>query len=640
MAVKTSPLAGFTLIGAADVHRDRGLAQPGCIYHFNLRLYAWLREYLLSCRPFFQSLPMLLAQPMEITATHYIFLLNVLNVESVQYLERQEILDWIADQIQTDAPEYAALVERLAAHAATDTATAAPFIDSLIQTGWLVFDAGLSISHPRFLQRIKEIAAAVAAEDIRNTVLTTVVYLEETLAAFDSYPPPAQQQALMTGIFDRLRAFVLPSTGDAPIPKEPPGHFTRFQPVSYPLAIEQAIYRDDYTGESPEWPVEQLPDLLQAAKSVLMDDGDRKEIANKLTSVFRKASPTSEPISLLLFYEQYYSIGAPAVKHHLQASIEPSMYEVEGAEVILLSKRLPALKKEQSHGFLLQPYWQHDRLCAVVQATYPGHGKIWGRHLEAMPDEIYLHWKTLNQPESEDIIWAEVSDASGMNVNAHPPLMPYLIAIAGESFAYPPERCIPLSDIAVAWHSDRARPALVHCPSGRRIIPFDMGMEALESRSPMYRMILDFGQADVSHRPVCRALNDKLAVTSADGMTVWPRISVDSRLVLQRRTWWVPGESLPLLLSLKDGSAHQALLQLKARWDMPDKVFYVAIFNPKEGVVPPRDRTKPLYLDFTSPLLVDLFLRRASKAESIRIEEMWPVSTMAGPYVEEWAIEG
>jgi hypothetical protein len=90
-----------------------------------------------------------------------------------------------------------------------------------------------------------------------------------------------------------------------------------------------------------------------------------------------------------------------------------------------------------------------------------------------------------------------------------------------------------------------------------------------------------------------------------------PRLRV-GRAVLQRETWWCPGEELAALRSLAGPERYRAAVEWAARQGLPERLFAHV----------PGER-KPFYVDLASPHLVDVLVHAARGGE-LRLTELLP----------------
>jgi hypothetical protein len=138
----------------------------------------------------------------------------------------------------------------------------------------------------------------------------------------------------------------------------------------------------------------------------------------------------------------------------------------------------------------------------------------------------------------------------------------------------------------------------------------------------------------------------------ACGITSNPRVIYDHHLVLQRRSWTVDREALPMRQSAEnDASFYLRLNDWREANGIPDHVFvYVTrdrdvIERKKTEHKLSRDDYKPQFISFRDWFTVDLFDRMRVRAlQSVLIEEMLPSAetmlTFAGlRYATEFIVQ-
>jgi len=92
-----------------------------------------------------------------------------------------------------------------------------------------------------------------------------------------------------------------------------------------------------------------------------------------------------------------------------------------------------------------------------------------------------------------------------------------------------------------------------------------------------------------------------------------PRVMIDA-LVVTRESWWFGPEEIPLTERARSRADR---LLAAARWARRHRIpRFVFVKTPEEP--------KPFYLDFLSPILVEIFAKRVRQATSVAISEMLP----------------
>ncbi|MBC7919720.1 MAG: lantibiotic dehydratase, partial [Ferruginibacter sp.] len=231
-----------------------------------------------------------------------------------------------------------------------------------------------------------------------------------------------------------------------------------------------------------------------------------------------------------------------------------------------------------------------------------------------------------------------------------PPLMPFEIRIPGGHNTLPSEKQLPITDFEVVFDEVQQRTKLVHKPSGKRTYVFDLGFQGQSGRSQLFRLLEKFTKVEYLYaQPILNLVNNGVhshtlartdtgtgTDTGTRRITVFPRIVYEDRIILQRKSWHVPKEQIPVRKpQASDADYFMMLDGWRRQWDIADEVF--VCINPLEAKpegVPPkllqklgRDDYKPQYIHFGNPLLVNLFEKLAAKVPTLlKIEEMLPHS--------------
>ncbi|MBW3569863.1 MAG: lantibiotic dehydratase family protein [Gemmatimonadetes bacterium] len=144
-------------------------------------------------------------------------------------------------------------------------------------------------------------------------------------------------------------------------------------------------------------------------------------------------------------------------------------------------------------GLVVPAERQGDDPAFVLHgASYTaGYGKYFSRFLYMLPDDVQEDVRRANAALTGEML-AEICGDAQFNANLHPPLLRWEISYpTGESGAT--EDQLRSSEILV--HADPEDPqslALVHGPTGRRVIPVDLGFLNPRMRPPLYQLLSRF----------------------------------------------------------------------------------------------------------------------------------------------------
>ncbi|UCH93775.1 MAG: lantibiotic dehydratase [Candidatus Aminicenantes bacterium] len=287
-----------------------------------------------------------------------------------------------------------------------------------------------------------------------------------------------------------------------------------------------------------------------------------------------------------------------------------------------------------------------ERLIGVLNSSFPGFGKLFSRFLHVFDDRITNDIRQWNEWLSNEALLLEDCDASYFNANLHPPLLPYEVRIPGGHNSLPPGKQIPITDLEVRLEEKGDRLQLVHKPTQKRVYVFDLGFQGHQGRSQLFQLLEKFTMAEyLFPQPLVHAAanigeegpgkKEKEEGKTHAAVRVNPRIVYDDRIVLRRKTWYIPVEKLPFK---EPGESQWAYFLRVNEWrrelGVPEEVFVHVLedFGRQPGQSraqqkPGRDDYKPQYISFNNPFLMDLFEKLIKRVPySLKVVEMLPNS--------------
>jgi hypothetical protein len=296
-------------------------------------------------------------------------------------------------------------------------------------------------------------------------------------------------------------------------------------------------------------------------------------------------------------------------------------------------------RNDRSHAAFIQflPAGALPDEGAVVNIIAPGYGKTISRFLYGFPESVLTLQRETNAAAEGESILAEVCDNSAHNTNLHPPLLRYEIASPGAQTAFRPEQQLPVRELLVGVHQDSL--ALFHAPTGNRVEVLDLGFQGLGGRSQLFRLMMHaFSRATYTNlTPITRAASAVANVItqhpSGAAITMQPRVVYEDRLVLRRRSWLFPAETLPLRAS---GESDRVFWYRVDDWRGAYAIpMHVFIYVTRNRNVPPRagrkaatvsrDDYKPQFISFANWFSVSLFEKLIGKVSGVlTVEEMLP----------------
>ena len=202
--------------------------------------------------------------------------------------------------------------------------------------------------------------------------------------------------------------------------------------------------------------------------------------------------------------------------------------------------------------------------------------------------------------------WVDVHCTAGHGTNVHPRLTPRVFDLLELPSGVARERRLKLTDVWVRFRGADRLPELVD-GQGRRILPIHLGSVGSAYMPSVVKVLLLFGPpAFVQMLP---GLDDspegeeRSAESHPLGAVIMSRRCLSGGVVYRRQSWTLNTEPWPALLgSLTGARAFEVLNHGRRSVGVPRQVFYR--LPPLAGL-----RTKPQYLDFSSPRLVEAFQR-------------------------------
>ncbi|MFN4256846.1 MAG: lantibiotic dehydratase [Saprospiraceae bacterium] len=576
-AAKTSPFAHFStvhLTRLGDANEDDAPPFEKVAVVPNVAVLEALYEMLLAYPVFYQSLSVRLNPFIVKQLPVYEFLYFDGENESFQQLTADAVVDFVVETLLENERQmpFAALQNRLAETVEAPPERLERFLLDLADIGFLDWDwpeKGWSAGWPGGLMNF---LGHLPAEPVVVETAALLQWLRGAARAlaFQEVPAASQTQAEAT---EKLRA-----------------HFAEFGGKMPPLSPEQVFYADVAAPAKSDFGTEtEFPDLLRTFP---------KAVSDWLPP--RPAPPinqlTEQPTDLPTFFKNWQ---AQKIENQLvETNFSPNPFD------------------ETRHlGLLFQPFRGTDgQLCAVLNAWFPGGGRMFGRWLPLFSEtaERELRDWCTEMTKSENGI-AHFAALGWHNANFHPLLHEKSLDWPGGRSRKSPQNLLA-GTLSVAEINGRAR--LIEPETGRPLQLVDPGLESWQSRTAAARMLLNLGVPKVSLRRTLAQMSTWQ--TAGPGLKTRSRIQHGS-WVFARAAWQMePMVWQNWLGKLGTGkfSFFLTINALREAWQLPRQVFYRF----------PASGGKPQYLDFGSPVSVLLFekmLRSAGEA-TLEIVEMLP----------------
>lgn len=455
---------------------------------------------------------------------------------------------------------------------------------------------------------------------------------------------------------------------------------------------EQMFYEDTTSNLVPQIDEASFAEVLKDFKTLLYSarkfDGFLDEM-EKMTDFYQRQYPGLESIPVMRYYEDYFrEVKIPEAKQERELKekkegaqpkkILPVTEERRKESDQLIGQLTEKLKSaisdrsrvniskelfasvmpspehiDGSCGSFIQPFVEDGKLQFVANSYFPGYGKMYSRFLHIFPNQLTEDLKKYNVQDAGNTVLVENCDASMFNANLHPPLMPFEIWMPGGQNTLPTDQQVPITDLAIR-PSEAGYLELVHTPSGNRCYVFDLGFQGQRGRSQLFQLLSRFNPTKaLQWYGLTNAVNNAVNPENTplkEGVSLIPRITFNDRIVIQRKRWIVRKDTIPMATPQEtEWQCYKRINNWRLSLNIPDEAFiFLSSYTEQETLEPEqmkkmgRDGYKPQYMNFTSPLLVNLLDKMLDKIPvGIRVEEMLPGSAqmMQSPDGRKWVSE-
>ncbi len=653
----------------------------------NNHLFRFLQDILARRIDTLEWLCIRLNPSLRLENDQYHFLTNSDNIESFQSVATDDVLSLI-EKLLRDSDQrvrYGQLFQFLAEQISLERSFQLhSYLKDLIGFGFLEIDWGISGIDPNWdialSEKLSEMPETIhLASSIVEILRTARVQIEEyQLSPISERPRLLNQLHERFGALSQELEFSDEELSDGNQREEGSPTFKRATSKEFAFSVEDILYEDTAVyskatvdRDSINKIVDLLNRLVRATGILAPNYAERK----KLGSFFDRKYGERKVVPLLTFYEDYYrdikksdpntlqgdelgsligserplNVEKPIAKRWLESVSESVLSRItdDCTEIHIVERDIAKANAEfgldtsnevgswavMAHLFSEPSSADRSDVWCVVNNLIPGFGKMTSRFLHMFEGSITDRFRKHNEMIAGEGIFAEINDASYLNVNIHPPLMPVEITIPCGNNSFPAENQISVSDICVKRITDKQDLELIEKRSNRRVYPFDLGFQGYGGRSELFQLLSKFSLAEI---PLIFLLVDEIResyLARTQHAYLLPRVIFEEVIVLQRRAWIFPKDRVPSRHSSDDDCSFLVRVnEWRINEGIPENVFMFVLQLGKKNELAAEDfqrfKTddyKPQFISFSNPFLIRLFgklIARASK--TIKIEEMLP----------------
>ncbi len=295
-------------------------------------------------------------------------------------------------------------------------------------------------------------------------------------------------------------------------------------------------------------------------------------------------------------------------------------YYLENYEEFRQCEKLFSKKSQKS--ILIQLFRDSENgLCGVVNQISVGYGKHFSRFLGLLPKQYSVLQNRWNTPPKDEI-WVLNPAINQADFAQLSPLFESEIVLNGVKNEN--KNQILIENIEIC-NDNTLGIFLCHKLDEKRIKIFNIDDKKLSQNNELYHFFNLFAEQDAPITEFIFQENKKNKILLDSNIFHFPRIIIDKSIILQRKIWFVPKNSIP---KKNSGDTLKIFFEKIRAWrlklDVPSQIFLT--IRPQEIFMPDeKNHYKPQFIDFDIPIFLDLWEKLVLKSEEIlKIEEMLP----------------
>lgn len=587
---KTSPLSHFTSVSMLETapslpkefdELPPGFASDRAVVTPNVCLLPALYALLLEDASFYRALFVTLNPCVTgLMQAQYEWLYFDGELEGIQRTVATPALDFVVETLlATDRRiEYITICEQLQEATEAPLKSVEKYLLELLATGLLLWEWPESGLSPAWCGKLYQFLGFIPQAS--PLVTETAQLLQWLRTAARSLPFQPVEAAMGTQQEALLQIRTL---------------FERYGAEAPPIPPEQVFFEDVLADVAVPWP----PAVL---------DGFATQLAACRRARVGRPLPADHPVRSELLFDELEAAGASGVPFmELASKMQASHLSADAA-----SRLHPP--EPGRLGVLLQPYCENGRWKAVVNALFPGGGKLMARWMHLFPTSMQQQLAGWFDPQAAPFPWQDWHNAS------------FQPAVSARRLVVPGGRTAGGKDAVLLGRLRVGRNAqgCLHLFDTADGVPFylsDLGLEAPDTRPPHMRLLWHLGVPWVSKS----ALSTAPPTTTGPGWVYWARDEFDD-LVLARARWQLAPDFLPAPdLAISPAARFWALRRRLADIGLPRLFFAKAMSAPGERP------DKPQYFDADSPFAMQEFEKWAARqAGPMLLTEMLPLPEHCG----------
>ena len=668
---KTSPLSTFTNVALCLCSDEKqevviSVSREGTFskVRINSRILAVFLFAIKINLPAFGRISLHLNPTLLIKDLDICFFVNKNNREIFQRVQKNAIILELIHKLNDGAVTYNDLKNYLVDRTDASVSEIQKYIDSLVGAGMIEINIGVSAMNPNWIHGLSD--SLFTGDSSLEPLNQLVGFLKSIDKQFTSGDHIARNK-LLKQIEENIHAAISQLPGG----KE---HIEMLLKNFSSTQFRNWVYEDSFVTGKIQIEKERLEEFVKPLDLLLKSISTvfyRKDLYLQMFDFYKNKYSTAR-IDVLEFYESFYREVKVPEKEWLRVNegktnnnpfVSSSMLDQQAAvnkwasrfenamqtmipvndefnfDLNLLNE-VGGLNQSQyptnSFGAFVQFCLKKDQteIIGVVNSTLSGYGKMIGRFLHLFDDEVSAEMRSWNlQCQPETAYFAEASDGSFHTGNIHPLLLEKEISLPGSQNLSSGKSIIPITSVSIGM-SKAGEFGLFIKDSDQRVFVFDLGFQGV-GRSELYKLLIQFNIYSFPNHhlltSVIQKSKSRLFKTDKLSFIIQPRIVFERHIILCRKKWIISKKYLPVKAESESNPSYFLRInQWRLELGLPVEVFIrlssKGSTNKLEGNLKEIDY-KPQYIDFNSPLFVNLFSRLITRiGETVSIEEMLPGS--------------
>lgn len=630
-ATKTSPFSHFTtleLLSLEDgIFGKSKVKLSSSVIEYNGILLRKIKALLLENIDLSRQLKVKLNPSIQYEQEEILFLKNENNIDTLQRLEQSDILELVGRNLREDGIYFWQLILELEKEVDAEAEELEDYLLQIIETGYLEW-----------------------VWDFKDSGFDWEKEVHDWLSRLPDFEGKEKWMNLFEKLNLSKKVYLL---GDTKTRKLIQNDLKEnLEKIGIQQVQSELIFFEDVRSSSDSQIAEKEITPVVASLNALLNTLEPltfDEIKAQIKRVWENKFSKKDSIPFLLFYEEFYKTDFSEISFYnknqtelidfLKSNLKGLAHYKGENDLNFSSEDLQKFFKktsnrpDQSYSGLFQFYKSGDQWKAIINGLTPGYGKLFGRFLPLFDKEITRELQNWNEDLQGEKMWLENIDTSYFNANFHPPLLKNEIQSPNGLQKLKKDFQISISDIEVQWDEKQQSPILIFSKNKEEISIFDFGFEHPSNRSPLFQLLNGYSLPKATFRIFVNFVNEIFAIKDKNEIISFPRISIDNRLILQRKRQQLPKSFFPKKEKQEaEATYFLRIQQWKKDRNLPRFIFVKPIFNPNDKVEDfNRDFYKPQFIDLNSPLAIKLLQRIVEKHQgAINLEEMLPQPSQVG----------